>query len=389
MAVYRPTYKDPKTGQQVQSSTWWYEFSFSGRRIRESSKSTRKTIAIEAEKNRKRELQERFNAIEDKRVERIRTVNELASEFLADYKVRQPRSFKFAKWALGHVRRIAGNMMAVDVSDRVVVNYQTKRLGEDASPKSVNEEVGFFIRILPEAMADSLRGKLRRANTLKLKTRSEVGKAFSESEKEALLAAAKKRRSPAIYPALMLALNAGLRDKEIRNLQWSRLDLHRAVVTVGDSKTAAGQGRTIPLNDSVLEALKSHAQWYLTKFGETRGDWYVFPFGKPQPTDPEKPMTTFKTVWGKVKDDAGVKGRWHDSRHSFITSLAESGEASDETIRDIAGHVSKQMLKHYSHIGMQAKRRAVAALVKKSEEPQQEVNFFEVPKESPKVEQIQ
>jgi hypothetical protein len=45
--------------------------------------------------------------------------------------------------------------------------------------------------------------------------------------------------------------------------------------------------------------------------------------------------------------------------------LAESGEAGDETIRDIAGHVSKQMLKHYSHIGMEAKRRAVEALVSK------------------------
>jgi len=60
-----------------------------------------------------------------------------------------------------------------------------------------------------------------------------------------------------------------------------------------------------------------------------------------------------------------VSGRWHDSRHTFITDLAESGEASDETIRDIAGHVSKQMLKHYSHVRMEPKRRAVKALAKK------------------------
>ena len=76
----------------------------------------------------------------------------------------------------------------------------------------------------------------------------------------------------------------------------------------------------------------------------------MFPFGKPQPTDPTRAATTFKTVWARVKTDAGVAGRWHDNRHTFITDLAESGEASDETIRDIAGHVSKQMLKHYSHI---------------------------------------
>jgi hypothetical protein len=74
-------------------------------------------------------------------------------------------------------------------------------------------------------------------------------------------------------------------------------------------------------------------------------------------------MVTLKTAWKNVRTKANVKGRWHDNRHTFITRLAESGQASDETIRDIAGHVSKQMLKHYSHIGMEAKRRAVEALV--------------------------
>ena len=37
---------------------WWYEFSFAGRRIRKSSKSTSKTLARTAERNRKRELEE-------------------------------------------------------------------------------------------------------------------------------------------------------------------------------------------------------------------------------------------------------------------------------------------------------------------------------------------
>jgi hypothetical protein len=33
---------------------------------------------------------------------------------------------------------------------------------------------------------------------------------------------------------------------------------------------------------------------------------------------------------------------------------------------DIAGHVSKQMLKHYSHVRMEAKRTALESIVKKS-----------------------
>jgi hypothetical protein len=56
-------------------------------------------------------------------------------------------------------------------------------------------------------------------------------------------------------------------------------------------------------------------------------------------TDPTRPATSFKTVWAAIKDDVGLTGRRHDNRHTFITDLAESGEASDETIRDMAGHV--------------------------------------------------
>jgi hypothetical protein len=48
-------------------------------------------------------------------------------------------------------------------------------------------------------------------------------------------------------------------------------------------------------------------------------------------------------------------------RHHAITRLAES-QASEQTIMSLAGHVSREMLEHYSHIRMEAKRRAVESL---------------------------
>jgi integrase len=80
--------------------------------------------------------------------------------------------------------------------------------------------------------------------------------------------------------------------------------------------------------------------------------------------DPTRHVTTLKTAWTNVRDNADVTGRFHDNRHTLITELAESG-AGDQTIMDIAGHVSKQMLKHYSHIRMEAKRAALESIVKK------------------------
>ncbi len=369
MSVYKPSYRD-KDGTLKQSQVWWYHFSFAGRHIQESSKSKRKTVAVEAEKKRRLELERGYNNIADTRGERIRTIAELADEYSEGYKLRSPKSSTFAEYALGHVKRLLGKSMSVDMSDAAITGYQTARLKEKASPKSINEEVGFLLRILDEH-GDAIRAKLKRKGSLKLKVARTIAKAFSIQDKAKLLAEAKKRRSPSVYPALMLALHCGLRDAELRGLTWDRVILDGAVpmLAVGDSKTEAGEGRTIPLNTDVIAALESHRKWYLKKFSETRDEWYLFPFGQPQPTDPCRPVTSFKGAWSVIRKNAGVTGRWHDSRHTFVTDLAESTEASDETIRSLAGHVSKQMLKHYSHIRMEAKRKAVAALVAKPNAP--------------------
>jgi hypothetical protein len=83
---------------------WWYEFWFSGRRIRESSKSASKTVAKDAEKNRKRELEEGFNNIIDQRQQRVRTFRDMADDFFDGYKLRLPDSVVFAEYAIGHVK---------------------------------------------------------------------------------------------------------------------------------------------------------------------------------------------------------------------------------------------------------------------------------------------
>jgi integrase len=343
---------------------WWYEFSFAGRRIRESSKSTSKTLARTAEKNRKRELEEGFNNVSDTRQQRIRTVSDIADEYLSAYKLRHPQSASFADYAVAHVQRIVGSKMFVDCNEATVTSYQNARLQEGAAPKTINEEVGFLLRILDE-LGDILRVRLRKRKLLKLKIGKSIGKAYTEEEKLRMLEAAKKARSPHIYPAIMLALNAGIRDTELKQLTWDQVTLKRGYLTVGKSKTEAGEGRTIPLNSALTQTMNEYSEWYRERFESIEPQWYVFPFGKPRPNDPTRPVTTLKTAWSNVRKNAKVTGRWHDHRHTLITDLAESG-AGDQTIMDIAGHVSKSMLKHYSHIRMEAKRDALESLVKRS-----------------------
>src|SRR6185437_12306698 len=253
--------------------------------------------------------------------------------------------------------------MLVDLNEQTVKHYQDARLRENTPPKSINEGLGFLLRLM-DAAGDVLRVRLRKKNLLKLRTRARIAKAFTPEEKAPLMETAAKARSPHLYPALMLGLNTGMRDAEMNNLTWAQIDFEKRYLSVGRSKTEAGEGRTIPLNSVLYDALAAYPEWYRLRFGALRPDWYVFPYGKPRPNAPTRPVTTLKPAWHNLRKKAGVQGRWDDNRHTLITDLAESG-ASDQTIMDIAGHVSKQMLRHYSHIRMEAKRAALESIVPK------------------------
>jgi integrase len=247
----------------------------------------------------------------------------------------------------------------VDVDASAVLTYQEDRLREGAAPKSINEEVRFLLKMLGDP-GEIVRAQLRKEKQLKLKVRIQIGKAFDAPETNKLSAEVAKSRSPHIYMAYTLARNAGLRDGEIKTLTWGQINLTDRFLTVGRAKTEAGEGRTIPFNDELHEAIVQHRAQFEVKFGPIQPEWYIFPFGRPRPSDPTRHVTTLKTAWNTVRRNAKVTGRWHDNRHTLITELAESG-AGDETIMQIAGHVSRSMLRHYSHIRMFAKRAALDA----------------------------
>jgi integrase len=340
--------------------TWWYHFVFAGRNVQESAKTRSKTLAKEIEEKRRRELEEGHGGLEPNRKDRVRKLEEVAAIYLKEYSLKH-RAPTFAKYATGHLCRHLGSKMVIQINAGLVSDYQISRLEEKAAPKTINDEVGLLLRIMGNR-GDLLRSELKRKKKLKLTVPEQPGKAFDVAEKDRMLQAAEKSRSPLILPALTLALNAGMRDAEIKTVRWSQIDFAKLILTVGKSKTAAGEGRTIPLNSEILPALLKHAKWYTKKFGELKPEWYVFPFGRRGHMDPKRPITTLKTAWSNVRKNAKVEGRWHDNRHTLITELAESG-AGDETIMAIAGHVSRRMLTRYSHIRTQAKRTALEDVV--------------------------
>ncbi|MCE5309385.1 MAG: site-specific integrase [Acidobacteriales bacterium] len=362
-----------------------YNFILDGRRYKATTGKTSKQAAEKVERQVRMRLESGYSEVvqQEERAQGRKTVQEAADEFLEAYKAKH-RSASFAEHALGHVARLLGSKLVLETTPGTVKKYQTDRLNEKAAPKTINEEVAFLLRLCGD-QGELIRARLRREKCLKLKTPPSPGKAFSVEEQERMLAVAlastkaariacerqargekpakgdKQGGSPSIYPALVLALNCGMRDGEIKNLTWSQIDLGKGILTVGKSKTDAGTGRTIPLNKTVLAAVQDHTAWYRLRFGDLRPEWYVFPGGGRSPKNPTVPIKSMKTAWKSIRKKAVISGRWHDSRHTLITELAESG-AGDETIMEIAGHVSRQMLSRYSHIRTEAKRNALATV---------------------------
>jgi hypothetical protein len=113
----------------------------------------------------------------------------------------------------------------------------------------------------------------------------------------------------------------------------------------------------IPVNDDALDAIKAlYSQ--ASAIGGTHPDHYVFPACENGVFDPTQPQKSWRSAWRLRKAAAIPALRFHELRHHAITELAES-QASDATIMAITGHVSRQMLEHYSHVRMDLKRKAL------------------------------
>ena len=124
MAVYKPKYRDPKSGELVESNIWWYEFSLAGKRIRESAQTPLKTIAKEAEQDRRRELEKTLAGMPiEKRENRINSVADLVKTYLERYEQDhrgREKSILFAKGRLAHVTRLLGKKRLSDLSEDVI-----------------------------------------------------------------------------------------------------------------------------------------------------------------------------------------------------------------------------------------------------------------------------
>ncbi|HYI92239.1 MAG TPA: site-specific integrase, partial [Bryobacteraceae bacterium] len=310
-------------GVYKRGDTWWYEFVFAGKRVRESARTPSKTVAKEAEKSRRRELERTLAGLPaEKREDRIRSVNDVVKVYLESYALsHRDKSVLFANGRLAQISRLLGSTLLPDLTQSVIHQYMKTRALEGVRGRTINMELGELSRAMGQPWS-VLWPKVR-----KMEERKDVGKALSTEEEERLLDAIRAQVSPnrsqVLGTFVRVALLTGMRSGEITSLTWGQVDFERRVITVGKAKTSSGTGRQIPMNVELFGVLSLHARWFSNRFGEARPELYLFPFGKPTPNDPTRCITDVSSAWDALRKRANVKCRLHDLRHTAATKMAE------------------------------------------------------------------
>ncbi|MDR5728562.1 MAG: site-specific integrase [Terriglobia bacterium] len=366
------------------SKVWTMDFLFHAQRIRESTGTRSKTLALKIEDKRRRALEEGAAGIRKQRQPLLLAV--AADEWLDMKKATlAPRSVKIEQANLAHLLPELGRKLICDLEAADVARYQQARLDEDASPKTVNLEVGTLRAILKRG------GQWARLQpeVKMLPTRDDVGRAITPEEETALLQACSQSRSRSLVPFVTLAIETGARYGVIRTLQWGSVDLENRCLKFGKDKTAAGTGRIIPLSQRAVAALS----FWMTHFPERKPEHYVFPserYGaggdafspKAYHVDPSKPIGDIKEAWeaarlraarilkSKAEETASEEKiaplacRFHDLRHTAVSRMLNAGIPIAKVAKIVGWSPATmvRMAARYGHFSLNELRDAVESI---------------------------
>lgn len=172
-------------------------------------------------------------------------------------------------------------------------------------------------------------------------THSPIGRALKDDERDRLLAACKKY--PKLYLQVQLSLEMGLRLSEVLHLRKDEIDLVNREINLDPSRLKTRQPRAvgIPISDTVFPLLQE-------AYDRANGI-FIFPATICGKIHLDRPQNDNSYFWKKALKEAGVKCRYHDTRHSAI-SLHIGGGMSLSDAAKIFGASRQVLEKIYFHV---------------------------------------
>ena len=160
-----------------------------------------------------------------------------------------------------------------------------------------------------------------------------------------------------MHEMILMALRTGLRQGELRGLQWEAIDWEHHILIVRHSfceytqsltSPKSNRERHVPIADDLFEVLRARR--------ESTG--YVFLNGRGRPF----PQYTHLLHLRRVQEKAELrKIGWHTLRHTFASHLVANG-VPIRTVQELLGHSTITMTMRYAHISASNLRAAIDLL---------------------------
>ena len=318
---------------------YWVRFRSNGQHVRRSAHTNKKADALVF-------LQRLLNehAASARGDHPRHTYEEAAERFLREATIR-PKTQACYATSDRMCRPIFTGRHLDEINRRLLADLVTHRKATGVSDTTVRRDLAFLSSLCASAVAwgwlDT--NTVTSFNKRTLKEARPRTRFLIRTEYDALLAEA----SDHLRPAIVLAVETGLRKEELFGLTVKAIDLPRSELVLNQTKS--GAPRRVPLSPTAIatirEILSDKAR------PKNAGHLFVHRDGKR--------IGDFKKGFNAACDRAKVKGlRWHDLRHTFASWFVQGGGDLYHLSR-ILGHSTVQMTTRYGHLRTQDLHQAL------------------------------
>jgi integrase len=309
-------------------NNYWIQYYRNGKPYRESTKSKKEVDAKRLLRKREGEISE--GKLPGVYFDRVR-FDELAEDYLRDYRLNQKKSFNRAEQCIVHLNEMFEGAKVRDITTPRIQAYIENRLAMGAANATINRELSSIKRLLTMGLRQTP-PKVDRVPYIPMLRENNVRKGFFE-HKDFL--ALRDLLPEYLRPVVTFAYKTGWRLGEILSLTWDKIDLKNRIVRIETGETKNSEARTIYLDDELLSMFKK-------LFAQRRLDiQHVF-------VKDNKPIQSFYKAWKTACQNAGIGKRlFHDLRRTAVRNMVRAG-VPEKVSMMVSGHKTRSVFDRYN-----------------------------------------
>ena len=311
----------------------WIKYYRNGKPYRESTGGNKEADAKRLLKKREGEISE--GKLPGVYFDRIK-FDELAEDFLRDYRINQKKSLVRAERSVNHLKEHFEGWKVPRINTPQIQAYIENRIESKAANATINRELSALKRML-NLGAKQTPPKVDRVPYIPMLKENNVRKGFFEHGDFLAL----RDNLPDYLKGLAtFAYKTGWRVSEITGLTWNQVDLNQGIVRIEVGESKNNEGRTVYLDAELLDTFKGQEN----KRGEgAEVSPYIFPG-----VDGISKVKDFRGAWKASCKNAKIGTRlFHDLRRTAVRNLVRAG-IPERVAMMISGHKTRSVFERYN-----------------------------------------